>query len=254
MLVTMLSQGTLLTSDDCYINYLHYKNHHDKVVVVAHGFYNSKDAVMLENLAKSLLTEYDIFMFDFRGHGKSKGLFTWTSKESNDLNAVLDYLKSKYKKTGLIAFSMGGSTSINVLSKREGVDSLVCVSVPSDISKIDYQFWKLDWNGDLAYTLLTKEGRTGRGFRPGAFWLEKDKPIDNVGKIKIPILYIHGEKDWVVKPWHSKALYEKTTSRKKLVMIKDGPHAEYLMKSSSGEFIKEIKDWFSHTLEDAVEK
>jgi pimeloyl-ACP methyl ester carboxylesterase len=160
----------------------------------------------------------------------------------------LDYLKGKYKKTGLLAFSLGGSVSINVLAKRHDVDSLVCVSTPSDFSKIDYQFWNLNFKDDLVYTLFTKEGQKGRGFRPGPFWLKKEKPIDNVGKIGIPVLYIHGEKDWVIRPWHSKALYEKTTSRKKIIMIKNGPHAEYLMKNSEEEFVSEIKNWFNQTL------
>ncbi|MFA6281908.1 MAG: alpha/beta fold hydrolase [Candidatus Omnitrophota bacterium] len=244
----MFTIGTLLTQDNCNIDYRHYQAKHDKVIIIAHGFYNSKDAILLECLAKDLLDAYDVFMFDFRGHGQSKGLFTWTSKENNDLNAVLDYLKGKYKKTGLIAFSMGGAISINVLSKRGGVDSLVCISCPADVGKIDYQLWKLDLKGDLFYTLFTREGRKGRGFRPGAFWLKKEKPIDNVGSLTIPILYIHGEKDWVVKPWHSKALYEKTTSNKKLVMIKNGPHAEYLMKNSKKEFVGEIKKWLEQVL------
>lgn len=244
----MLTTGTLLTQDNCNIDYRHYQAGHDKMIIIAHGFYNSKDAELLQGLAKDLLEEYDVFMFDFRGHGKSSGEYSWLSKEDRDLNAVLDYLKGKYKKTGLLAFSMGASVGINVLAKRGGVDSLICISAPSDFSKIDYNFWNLDLKEDLFYTLFTSEGRKGRGFRPGPFWLKKEKPIDNVAKLSIPILYIHGEKDWVVKPWHSKALYDKTNSSKKLVMIKNGPHAEYLMKNSKKEFVDEIRKWFEQTL------
>ena len=248
MIAEIVTIGTLLTADNCNIDYRHYQNNKDKVIVIAHGFYNSKDAVLLTELAKYFFDDYDVFMFDFRGHGKSSGLYSWISKEDQDLNAALDYLKGKYKKTGLIAFSLGGSVSINVLAKRHDVDSLVCISTPSDFSKIDYQFWNLNFKDDLVYTLFTKEGQKGRGFRPGPFWLKKEKPIDNVGKIGIPVLYIHGEKDWVIRPWHSKALYEKTTSRKKIIMIKNGPHAEYLMKNSEEEFVSEIKNWFNQTL------
>lgn len=244
----MLTIGNLLTQDNCKINYYHYRAKHDKVIIIAHGFYNSKDAVLLQSLAKDLLEEYDAFMFDFRGHGKSSGLYSWLSREDRDLNAVLDYLKGKYKKTGLLAFSMGASVGINVLAKRGGVDSLICISAPADFSKIDYHFWNLDLKGDLFYTLFTREGRKGRGFRPGPFWLKKEKPINNVAKLSIPVLYIHGEKDWVVKPWHSEALYKKTASKKKLVMLKNGSHAEYLIKKSKEEFVDEIRKWFGQTL------
>ncbi|MDD5016360.1 MAG: alpha/beta hydrolase, partial [Atribacterota bacterium] len=115
-------------------------------------------------------------------------------------------------------------------------------------NKTDYQFWKLDLKGDLAYTLFTLEGLKGRGFRPGLFWLKKEKPIDNVAKIQIPILYIHGEKDWVIKPWHSQALYDKTQSKKRLVIIKKGPHAEYLTRDYFEQFMTEVKTWFKDTL------
>ncbi|MDD5194906.1 MAG: alpha/beta fold hydrolase [Candidatus Omnitrophica bacterium] len=240
--------GTLLASDKCHIDYVHYKNDHKKAIIIAHGFYNSKDAIILRRLAKKLAPEYDVFMFDFRGHGKSGGLFSWTSKEDRDLRAVLEFLEGKYEKTGLIAFSMGGSVSINVLSQGSYIDSLICVSVPSNVNKIDYKFWKLDVKNDLWYTLVTKEGRKGKGIRPGPFWFKKTKPVKSVEKLKIPVLYIHGTSDWVVEPWHSQALYDKTNSKKKLVFIHGGVHAEYLMKESEKEFVKEVKGWFRETL------
>ncbi len=244
----MLLSGTLSTSDKQEIAYDHYKNGHSKAIIIAHGFYNSKDSVLLKQLAESVSSEYDVFMFDFRGHGKSSGLFWWMSKEEKDLEAVLDHLKGNYEKIGLIAFSLGGSVSINVLACRDDIDSFVCISAPSEFNKIDYKLSELNWEEDVVYTLFSKKGRKGKGIRPGPFWLKKKKPIRQVGKIKIPILYIHGDKDWVIKPWHSEVLYEATNSKKKLVMIKDGPHAEYLIKNFSQEFIKEIKEWFKSTL------
>lgn len=250
-LAPLVVSNILTTADKHKLAYTYYNAAHPKVIVIAHGFYNSKDAAVLQELAKSLSADYDVFMFDFRGHGKSNGLYTWTSKEEEDLRTVFDFLDKKYRKKGLIAFSLGGSVSINFLSKNQMVDSFVCVSAPSDFSKIDYHFWRLDWEGDLVYTLFSKEGKAGKGIRPGPFWLKKDKPIDNVSKISIPILYIHGEKDWVIQPWHSKALYEKTASLKKMVLIKNGPHAEYLIRDNKEEFLGEIKGWLNNTLKEA---
>jgi len=247
-MIPMISEDFLVTSDHHKIAYKHYKSGHDKVVIITHGFYNSKDAVLLQKLKDAFLDEYDVFMFDFRGHGKSDGLFTWTSKENRDFKAALEYVKGKYKKVAMVAFSLGASIAINNLVDDNQIDSLVCVSAPSDPGKIDYQFWKLNFKNDLVYTLFTREGWLGRGFRPGPFWLKKEKPINNVSKLKIPILYIHGDKDWVVRQWHSEVLYEKTQAIKKIVIIKNGPHAEYLMKDSEIEFVREIKDWFAATM------
>jgi len=240
--------GTLLTSDKQKIAYRHYKRNHEDLVIIVHGFYNSKDSVLLKEMAKNLNGEYDVFMFDLRGHGKSSGVFTWSSRESRDLRAVLDHLKGKYRKVGILCFSLGASVTINTLSQRKDVQALVCVSAVSDVDKVDYKFWELDWEEDVVYTLFDRTGKKGKGVRPGPFWFRKKKPLESIKKIDIPILFIHGDRDWVIKPWHSKALYSRVRSKKKLVVLKGGPHAEYLMKDFSQELLNSIKGWFKATL------
>jgi len=240
--------GTLTTVDHQKISFQHFKNGCQAVIIIAHGYYNSKQALILQQLANALGEKYDIFMFDFRGHGKSSGVFTWTSREGNDLRAVLDFIAPQYPRKGLIAFSMGASISINVLANDKRVDSFICVSAPSDISRIDNCIWSLDWKGDVEYTLLNRQGRVGKGVRPGPFWLPKERPIDNISKIIIPVMFIHGSRDWVIKLWHSEALYQKAGGMKKLVIMKNGPHAEYLMRDYSGQFISEVQNWFLDTL------
>ena len=240
--------GTLTTIDHQKISFQHFKNGGQAVIIIAHGYYNSKQCVVIQQLAQALGGEYDIFMFDFRGHGKSSGVFTWTSREGNDLGAVLDFIAPLYSKIGLLAFSIAASIGINVLAYDKRVDSFICVSAPSDMSKIDYWFWALDLKGDLVYTLLSHKGRIGKGMRPGPFWLAKERPIDNVAKITIPMMFIHGSRDWVVRPWHSKALYQKAGGAKKIIFIKNGPHAEYLMRDYPEQFVAEVKNWFLDTL------
>ncbi len=243
-------QGMLTTSDNQKIAYTHLRNGHSRVVIIAHGFYNSKDAVLLQQLAAAVSVAYDVMLFDFRGHGKSSGFFSWMSKEVCDIEAVLSYLQGKYRSIGVIAFSLGGSIWINALSQKPRVDSLICVSAPSSFEKIDYRFWALNWDEDIIYTLLSPEGRKGKGIRPGPFWLKKSKPIDLVAKLTVPTLYIHGDKDWVIDPWHSKTLYERATCRKKLVIIEGGSHAEYLLRNHQEKFIAEIRTWLQETLKE----
>ena len=240
--------GTLTTVDHQKISYQHFKNGAGAVIIIAHGYYNSKQCVVLLQLAQALGGKYDIFMFDFRGHGQSSGVFTWTSREGNDLEAVLDFITPLYSKRGLIAFSIGASISINVLANDKRVDSFICVSAPSNMWRIDYWIWAIDWKNDALYTLFNSQGKIGKGVRPGPFWLRKDKPIDNVGKITIPIMFIHGSRDWVIRPWHSKALYQKAGGMKKIISIKNAPHAEYLVRDYFERFVAEVKNWFLDTL------
>ncbi len=240
--------GTLTTVDHQKISFQHFKNGGLAVIIIAHGYYNSKQCVVLQQLTQAFGGEYDIFMFDFRGHGKSSGVFTWTSREGNDLRAVLDFIAPLYSKIGLIAFSVGASISINVLANDKRVDSFICVSAPSDMSRIDYRVWALDWKGDVVYMLFNPRGWIGKGVRPGPFWLAKERPIDNVAKITIPIMFIHGSRDWVIRPWHSQALFQKVGGMKKIIFIKNGPHAEFLMRDYPEQFVAEVKNWFLDTL------
>ena len=72
----MRSSGQLLTSDNVKISYYHYKSGYEKVVIIAHGFNNSKNNEVFKNISKRLADKFDVFIFDFRGHGQSDGVFS----------------------------------------------------------------------------------------------------------------------------------------------------------------------------------
>jgi uncharacterized protein len=239
----------VFTKDKRKIAYKHLSDNNENLVIIVHGFFNSKDSALLSYLAEHLFQNYDVVSFDFRGHGKSDGLFSWTTHEGKDLGAVLDEFQHNYKKTAVIGFSLGGSVSVNVLSKNEHkVDTFICVSAPSDFEKVDFRWWKLDIENDIGYSLLSGKGRKGKGVRPGPWWNEKEKPIDNIAKIKMPILFIHGDKDWVVDKRHSEELYSKANKEKEMLIIPNGPHAEYLLRKNRNEFCDKVDIWLKEIL------
>ena len=243
----MIVSGYLVTSDQKQIHYDHYKGGHDKVIIIAHGFYNSKQSVIFMELARELSQDFDVIIFDFRGHGLSRGLFYWTSREYLDLLAVVEFAQKHYVKIGVIGFSMGAATSIITASKTEHIDSIVAISAPTEVGKIDYKFWRSDLKNELMYDIFGK-GRFGKGVRPGPFWLNKEKPLEVVPNIKVPVFYIHGDKDWVVEHWHSQKLYSHTKSLKRLHIVKNGPHAENLFQKYSEDLLAAIRTWFHETL------
>lgn len=238
---------SIVTEDKQKIYYDHYKNGHSNLIVIAHGFFNSKDAVLLRQLGDELKDQYDTVILDFRGHGQSGGLFYWTTKEYIDLIAVLENVRKDYDKIGLIGFSLGAATSIITAAKVDWVDSVISVSAPTEFEKIEYHFWELDVENDIMYNLIG-DGRVGKGVRPGPFWLKKDKPINRVADVKAPIFFLHGESDWLIKPTHSQELFSKAKSKKDIAIIKNGPHAEYLIRKNKDETVKLIRNWFTETL------
>ncbi len=89
----------------------------------------------------------------------------------------------------------------------------------------------------------------GKGARIGNIFLHKDDPIDIIGRIKkTPILFIHGDHDWVIKDRHSRALYDAARAEKRLEIIKGGLHAERIIQSDPEGMKRLILDWFLKTL------
>jgi fermentation-respiration switch protein FrsA (DUF1100 family) len=187
-------------------------------------------------------------VFDFRGHVKSGGVFIWTAHEQKDLRAIIAYAKdSHYEKIGVIGFSLGAAIALIETSDRQNIDSVIAVSTPADLGGINYHFWEKDMLEDSRLNLGTK-GR-GKGAGPGNPFLEKIRLIDIVDKVSpTPVLFLHGGKDWLVKPSHSQLLFERAKDPKALSIIKDGGHAERMFDVFPEKFIKICVDRFKKTL------
>ena len=246
--VAQTSSGTLRTSDNIPISYNHYKRGFDSVVIVCPGFFNSKDNRWMRKTVDMLTAEFDVIIFDFRGHGESGGKYTWSAKERLDVDAVVNYAASQgYKKIGILAFSLGAAAAVNDAATRKNIKSMVLISCPSRFSAIDYHFWEQGMWADLKDNIECKW--KGKGARIGSILLSKEDPIDSMGDIKnTAMLFIHGDEDWVIKPRHSKTLYDKASTYKNIETIKGGFHAERLIEFHYTRVSSLILDWFSKTL------
>jgi pimeloyl-ACP methyl ester carboxylesterase len=199
-------------------------------------------------MADAFSKEYDVIVFDFRGHGKSSDVFTWTTHEQKDLRAITAYAKENhYAKIGVIGFSLGAAIALIEASCHRNIDSVIAVSTPADLGSINYHFWEKDMWEDLKLNFGIK-GR-GKGVRMGSPSLQKTRPRDIVNKVSpTPVLFLHGEKDWLVKPSHGKLLFYKAKDPKALTIIKDGGHAERIFDVFPDQFMKICLDRFRETL------
>ena len=232
---------SLKTRDKVNIEINYYQNGYEEVVIVAPGWCMTKDSNAFVRISELFAQYFDVISFDFRGHGKSGGMFTFTSRELMDMDSVVRFAKkNKYKKIYLAGFSLGAAISIIYASKCRFINKVIAVSAPSDFDKIENQMWKKEAWGE---TFKKFELRRFFSIRPYPIILAKRKPIDVVDKIKIPILFMAGEKDPTVHPWHTKALYEKAICSKKYYEFKDGCHAEDLFLHFEDEFTKLCLEW-----------
>lgn len=224
--------------DGADIYFDHYvKKERYSVLVICHGFLMTKNAEVFRNIAEDFFEMYDVIVMDQRGHGKSKGSFSFTSKEHKDIKAVIEYAEKYYKNIFLMGFSLGAASSIIETAKEKNVKAVIAVSPPSDFMKIENKFWRSKASSTGFNILKTRFGNV---------LSKKEKPVDLVSKISpIPVLIIHGDNDNIIFRRHAEILYEKAREPKKVIFIKGGLHAEQLYEQDRKGFIKHCVLWLN---------
>ncbi len=230
----------ITTEDNEKIAINHYKNNYESVIIIAPGWFMTKDSKSFKQISEIFSKYCDVITMDFRGHGHSSGVYTFTSKEVNDLSAVIKYSKKNYKTIYLMGFSLGGAVTLIVGAQTEGISKIIAVSAPSCFEKIENKVWKKE-----AWLPTLKKCELKRWFsiRPSIIPQKKIKPIDIVEDIKCPTLFLAGEKDPTVENWHTKALFTKAVCNKKFELFKDCCHAEDLFIQNREKFVEVCTSW-----------
>jgi pimeloyl-ACP methyl ester carboxylesterase len=211
------------------------------VIIICHGFSMSKDAKPFLDLGNDLFKLCDVISMDQRGHGDSDGTFRFSHVEHEDIKAVIDYAKQYYYHIYLMGFSLGAASCIIEAAKNKNVAGLIVISPPIGFGKIENRF--LDKGAFLPG--IQKFGIHTIKLRIGNIFSKKINPIDVVDQISpIPLLIIQGEKDSIIFKHHAEKLYEKAKDPKKIIIIKDGLHAEELYRQTPKEFLNICCSWF----------
>ncbi len=163
---------------------------------------------------------YELFIFDYRAYGKSKG--TSTIKGSiEDTKAALNCLEGIYKEEYVVVGqSLGGTMLLNALSGRDNtkIKSVVIDSTFTGFSDIASAKMKAAW---LTWPFQ---------WIPKLSLSNAYDAKDRVGTIDKPLLFIHGSLDRVVSVNESWVLFELSKPPKELWIIKDAEHTQGLDK------------------------
>ena len=239
-LCKLMEELKLKTSDNITIAVNHYSKGFDKVVIIAPGWFMTKDSKFFQQMSEIFSESIDVLALDFRGHGKSGGFYTFTTKEELDISAVIDYAKDNYKEIYLMGFSLGAAISLVIAAKKEVIKKAIVVSPPTCFNKIENNVWKKEaW----LPTFQKCELRRWLSIRPGFLLGKKTNPVDVVNAVKCPTLFIAGEKDPTVFPWHTEKLYEKAVCKKKYELFENCYHSEDLFIQNKDKFVQVCKNW-----------
>jgi len=217
----------------------------DTALVICPGFFQSKETATFQRMSRALAVHWDVLAMDFRGHGRSGGLYTFSALERADLEAVLRWVQGRYRGVGILSFSLGAAIAINTVSRHHGVvQSLIAVSAPSAFEDIEFKFW----TPEAMRTGLTGL-EPGAGCRPSNPLMKKDRPLDTVRHLgNTPLLFIHGTHDVIVDVQHSHRLHAAAAEPKRLEIIEGGSHAEALFRDDPTRFLSLVETWVAKTL------
>ena len=112
-----------------------------KVILMMHGKDGARDDTTLNlmELMQALAQNgYDVFTFDFRGHGLSGGeRYSFGDLERRDVAGALSYLKSRgVDEVGVVAFSMGAATALNSAPAHPEMRAIVADSSFADMNML----------------------------------------------------------------------------------------------------------------------
>lgn len=214
----------VLTEDGETIRGVHLKRDQDTVVIYAHGFMSSKNLKAVPGFVEALSERFDTVAFDFRGHGESTGHCTFTDREVLDLEAVIRRFRPAYDHVILMGSSMGGATTIRYAGLYGGVDGVVTVGAFADYTRFLNPMTQRSLYLAFNHPVGPMYTRVMRNTRIGPLPLVNHQPLDVVGRIDPPILFIHGEWDLLIHPNEARLLHDHARDPKEIRIVPRAGH------------------------------
>lgn len=168
---------------------------------------------------------YHVLALDYRGYGRSEGHASIDGIHE-DARLALRWLQSHSGALPLVVYgqSLGGTVALNLVARSDADSRRRIAAVIADSAFASYrgiarekldQSW-LTWPLQWPLSLLVSDA-----------W----SPVAVVDRISpIPLLLIHGERDAVVPPHHSDALYRRAGEPKMLWRIPGGRHIDAMRR------------------------
>ncbi len=224
---------SILSFDGLRLYGRYYSHNTDKTVILVHGYRSNGK----HDFSGALKFYYDygfnVLLIDQRSHGKSEGrLITFGVKESFDVRDWAEFLNKKYNPKSIVlsGVSMGGGTVVFAL-KRGLPQNVKCViadcgftSPEAIIRKVGYDKFKI--NAKFYMPFLNAMTHIFGGF--SIYETTADALMYN----KIPIVFIHGEKDNFVPVEMSRESLKAAGEYGSGIFVKEADHGlSYLVET-----------------------
>lgn len=196
-----------------------------KVALIVHGY---TGALPWSAQFMDIFTHqgFNVLLIDQRRHGQSDGEYTtFGYKEKYDVQMWVDWLiarKGSNCAIGLHGQSLGAGTVLEYAAIHHAQIRFIIADCPySDLTDlIRYQIKIL--NKMPAWPTMALINRLLR--RKAGFSMEQVSPVRIMRTCSLPVLFIHGKKDYFVPTWMSEQLHEAKCDPSFLFLIDKASH------------------------------
>lgn len=218
------------------------------IEIMMHGYQGNSERDLSGGIFRAMNIGHNVLIYDHRGSGKSDGrIITFGINESRDCRSWINYVLTEINpdaKIILSGVSMGGATAMITAGYDDLPDNVVGIVADCGYTSAKAIIKKVMRDMKLPAGLLYPFVQLGARIY-GRFNIDEFSPIDQVKKAKMPIIFVHGDKDDFVPIEMSKENYEACGSKvKKLLIIKGAAHG-LAYPIAKDEYLKELKEFFA---------
>ncbi|MEW5820346.1 MAG: alpha/beta hydrolase [Cyanobacteriota bacterium] len=194
-------------------------------ILVCHGVVANRADVLRVTL-KFHNAGYEVYTFDFRGHGESDNAkVTYGFTEKRDIKAIVNYIKSRgVKQLGAYGLSMGAAILLLSMQENPEISPVIADSSFASVEKImNYRLAKI-----IPSPLNKPMVALGKLYTKIFYGVDIDQiaPIEIVNIINRPIMFIVGTADTNITPDNGNLLYERANDPKELFVVKGADHTQ----------------------------
>ncbi len=209
---------------------------------------------MLEHARALADSGYRVILTDSRGHGHTHGQWaTYGLAESIDMKNVLTHLAHQGQivgEVGVYGRSYGGATALHWAAADKRIRAVICVSTFTSVrNTMEEQKYKLLQKLDQLLRKPSNDAVLHETGRHAGFDPYRADNVEQIQRVTVPVLLIHGAEDDRYPLEHGRALAESTDAPFKMITIPEADedsiyedHAEELRTVSGIWFTRWLTD------------
>lgn len=150
---------------------------------------------------------FSVLAIDYRGFGLSTAELPSERGAAEDARAAWDWLAHRYpqRERYIFGHSLGGAIAVDLATAVDDSRGLIVEGTFTSVADV---FRTFRWGWLPITPLIT----------------QRFESAEKIGKVRSPVLVVHGSDDSLILPELGRKLYERATAPKRFVLVEGGTH------------------------------